>query len=41
MIKFKPYSQKERFLLPPSVQEFVSKGHLARIIDEIVEGLDW
>ncbi len=40
MNKFKPYDNKQTFLLPPSVEDFVPEGHLARIIDEVVEQLD-
>jgi transposase len=27
------------FLLPPSIEDFVPEGHMARMIDEVVEGL--
>lgn len=37
---FKRYEQKQEFLLPPSVDEFVPPGHEARIINDVVEGLN-
>lgn len=40
MNKFKSYRQEQIFLLPPSIDDFVPEGHLARVVDEIVEGLD-
>lgn len=40
MSKFKPYRREEIFLFPPAIQDFVPEGHLARVVDEIVEGLD-
>lgn len=40
MEKFKPINDAQLFLLPPSVEDFVPQGHLARLIDEVVEALD-
>lgn len=40
MEKFKPVSTDQLFLLPPSVEDFVPAGHLARIISEVVNTLD-
>src|ERR1022692_11464 len=40
MNKFKPADDSQLFLLPPSVADFVPEGHLARVIDEVVETLD-
>jgi transposase len=40
MEKFKPINDSQLFLLPPSVEDFVPQGHLARVIDEVVEALD-
>lgn len=40
MSNFREVNRKEPFLLPPSVDEFVPDGHLARMIDEVVERLD-
>lgn len=40
MSKFKPYDKGQIMLLPPSVEDFIPEGHLARLVDEIVETLD-
>ena len=40
MIYFRPIDRDIDFLLPPSVQEWLPAGHLARYIAEVVEGLD-
>ena len=40
MSKFKPYDKGQMMLLPPSVSDFIPEGHLARLVDEIVESLD-
>lgn len=40
MNKFKPTNDSQLFLLPPNVEDFVPEGHLARVIDEVVETLD-
>ena len=34
---FRPYDQHQVFLLPPSLQDWLAEGHLARFIDELVE----
>lgn len=39
MKKFKPTNDSQVFQLPPSVEDFVPEGHLARVIDEVVETL--
>jgi transposase len=36
---FKEYDQGQTFLLPPSLDEFVGEGHLARVINEVVNSL--
>jgi transposase len=38
--KFKPLNKSQLFILPPSIEDFVPEGHLARVIDEVVEALD-
>src|SRR4030095_9195650 len=38
--KFKPDQTPQLFLLPPSVEDFVPENHIARLIDEIVNGFD-
>src|SRR4051812_31110542 len=37
MSKFKSSNRDQGFLLPPSVEDFIPKDHLARLINEIVE----
>lgn len=40
MQKFKPSSKEQLFLLPPSVEDFIPVGHLARIVNDVVETID-
>jgi len=40
MGKFKPYVRNQPLLFPNSIDQYVPETHLARVIDEIVEGLD-
>jgi hypothetical protein len=40
MSPFPPIDRNVDFLLPPSVQEWLPEGHLARHVVEVVEGLD-
>ncbi len=40
MDKFKPINNEQLFLLPPSIEDFVPAGHLARVVSEIVETID-
>lgn len=40
MQKFKPVSNEELMLLPPSVADFIPSGHLARVINDVVETID-
>ena len=37
---FRPINRDVDFLLPPSVQDWLPEGHLARYVVEVVEGLD-
>ena len=37
---FKDYDQNQRFLLPPSLKEFVRAEHPARIINDVVDSID-
>jgi len=39
-VSFKEYNQDQLFLLPPSLHEFLPEGHLARVINDIVDALD-
>ncbi len=40
MAKFKPYRIDQRMLLPPSLHDFIPAGHLARLVDRVVEKLN-
>ena len=40
MEKFKPINNAQLFLLPPSIEDFIPTGHLARVINEVVETID-
>jgi len=40
MNKFKAIKDEQLFLLPPSVEDFIPASHLARVIDEIVDGFN-
>ena len=40
MSHFRPINRDSDFLLPPSVQDWLPEGHLARYVVEVVEGLD-
>ena len=36
---FKEYNQKQSYLLPPSLDEFVGPEHPARVISDVVESI--
>lgn len=40
MQKFKPLNNEQLYLLPPSVEDFIPSGHLARVINDVVETID-
>ena len=40
MKMFREYSQGQMFLLPPSLDEFVTENHEARIINDVVDTMD-
>ena len=40
MSHFRPIDRDIDFLLPPSVQDWLPEGHLARYVVEVIEGLD-
>lgn len=40
MQKFKPVTTDQLFLLPPSIEDFVPQGHLARVVSDVVETID-
>ena len=37
---FKDYDQRQTYLLPPSLDEFVGPEHPARVISDVVDGID-
>src|ERR1035437_4176035 len=37
---FRPYDQKQTFLLPPSLSDFLNEDHPAHVINDIVDRLD-
>jgi transposase len=37
---FKTYNQKQDMLLPPSLEEMIPEGHLVRVVDEMIEGIN-
>jgi transposase len=39
MQKFKPVSNNQFFLLPPSVEDFIKEDHLARLVAEVVDNV--
>ena len=40
MLNIRPYNNKEQLLFPPSIGDYLSKDHLANVIDEVVESID-
>ena len=38
--KFQPIDRDTLYLLPPSIQEWLPEGHLARFVIDIVDPLD-
>ncbi len=39
-MSFKEYNQDQLFLLPPSLHDFLPDGHLARVVNEVLNELD-
>ena len=39
-IVFKSYSQNQQFLLSKNIDDFVTKGHIARLISKIIDSMD-
>lgn len=37
---FKPYTQAQPLLLPPSVDELIAPNHPVRVVSEVIDGLD-
>ena len=40
MPPFKPYSQNQSQLLPPSLEEFIDKDHIARLLSHAIDAMD-
>ena len=40
MARFKPYKLDQLMLLPSSLHDFIPEGHLARLVDKVVEELE-
>jgi hypothetical protein len=38
--RFRSCDLNQTYLLPPSLQDWLSEGHLARFVAEVVEALD-
>ena len=39
-VTFKPYAQNQSWLLPPSLGELIPFGHIVRLVNDVVEGMD-
>ena len=39
-IVFKPYSQKQEFLLPKNIDDYIGPGHIARLVSAIIDKMD-
>jgi len=39
IITYKPYEQKQMYLIPPSVEELIPSDHLVRLVNETIEEL--
>lgn len=39
-VVFKPYEQDQMWLLPPSLGELIPPGHIVRLVNEAIEGMD-
>lgn len=37
---FKPYEQKQGVLLPPYLDDLIIEGHISKVLDKVIEGLD-
>jgi transposase len=40
-MKFKPYDQHQQMMLPPNVVELIPENHFVRVLDEVIEQLDF
>lgn len=39
-VVFKSYSQNQEFLLPKNTDDFIGRGHIARLVSEIIDGMN-
>ncbi len=39
-VTFKPYSQEQAMLLPPSLEELIAEDHLVRVVNQVVDEMD-
>ncbi|MDW7777350.1 MAG: IS5/IS1182 family transposase, partial [Methanosarcinales archaeon] len=37
---FKKYDQKQQFLLPISLEDFIAEDHIGRILNDIIDAID-
>jgi len=40
-MKFKPYNQAQQMVLPPNVTEMIPANHFVRVLDAVVEQLEF
>ena len=38
-ITYKPYEQKQPYLIPPSADELIPEDHLVRLVSEVIDGM--
>jgi len=36
-IRYKPYEQKQAYLIPPSAEELIPENHLVRLVSEVID----
>ncbi len=39
-VTFKPYTQNQAWLLPPSLEELIPEGHIVRLVNAAIDGID-
>lgn len=39
-VRFKPYDQNQQWLLPPSLGELIPEGHIVRLVNAAIDGID-
>lgn len=37
---FKPYGQHQLTLLPPDLSDLIEEGHMARMVDTVIDSID-